>query len=31
MCGELGFSLVPQPADPTIVLVKKILSDHGVD
>jgi acetyltransferase len=31
MCRELGFSLVPQPADPTIVLVKKILSDHGVD
>jgi acetyltransferase len=31
MCRELGFSVAPPPADPTIVLVKKILSDHGVD
>ena len=29
MCRELGFSMVPQPADPAIVLVKKILGDDG--
>ena len=31
MCRELGFALVPQLADPTIVLVKKLLSEHGAD
>ena len=31
MCRELGFSMVSQPADPTIVLVKKILNDHVAD
>jgi hypothetical protein len=31
MCRELGFSMVPQPADPAIVLVKQILSGHGAD
>jgi len=25
MCRELGFSVAPQPADPGIVVVKKIL------
>jgi acetyltransferase len=29
MCRELGFSMFPQPADPAIVLVKKVLGDHG--
>jgi len=27
MCRELGFSIVPQPFDPAIMLVKKPLSD----
>jgi acetyltransferase len=31
MCRELGFSMVPQLADPAIVLVKKILSDDRAD
>ena len=31
MCRELGFSIVPQPVDPAIMLVKKTLSDDGAD
>jgi acetyltransferase len=31
MCRELGFSIVPQPADPTIMLVRKILTDDRAD
>jgi acetyltransferase len=31
MCRELGFSMVPQPADPAIILVKKLLSEHEAD
>jgi acetyltransferase len=31
MCRQLGFSVVPQPADPAIVLVKKLLSENEVD
>ena len=31
MCRELGFSMVPQPADPAIMVVNKILRDHGAD
>jgi acetyltransferase len=31
MCRELGFSVVPQPADPAIVLVKKLLSEDEAD
>jgi acetyltransferase len=27
MCRELGFSIAPRPADPTIMLVRKILTD----
>jgi hypothetical protein len=27
MCRELGFSMVPQPADPAIMVVNKILRD----
>jgi acetyltransferase len=30
MCREFGFSIVPQPADPAIMLVRRILTnDHG--
>ena len=31
MCRELGFAMVPQPADPAIMVVNKILRDHGAD
>ena len=31
MCRELGFAMVPQPADPAIIVVNKILRDHGAD
>ncbi|HEY2533002.1 MAG TPA: GNAT family N-acetyltransferase, partial [Xanthobacteraceae bacterium] len=31
MCRELGFSTGPQPADPAIVLVKRILDGQGAD
>ena len=31
MCRELGFSIVQQPTDPAIMLVKKTLSDDGAD
>jgi len=31
MCRELGFAMVPQPADPAIMVVNKILRDHGSD
>ena len=31
MRRELGFTMVPLPADPAIVLVKKILADGGGD
>jgi len=27
MCRELDFTIAPQPSDPAILLVKKILSD----
>jgi len=31
MCRELGFAMVPQPADPAIMVVNKILRNHGAD
>jgi acetyltransferase len=31
MCRELGFSIVSQPADPTVMLVRKILTDDRTD
>jgi len=31
MCRELGFLTVPQPADPSVILVRKILTDYGAD
>jgi hypothetical protein len=31
MCRELGFSIVPQPGDPAIMLVRKILTEEGAD
>ena len=31
MCRELGFSTATQPADPAIVLVKRILNGQGAD
>jgi acetyltransferase len=31
MCRELGFSIVFQPADPAIMLVRKILTGDGTD
>ena len=31
MCRELGFSVVPDRADPAIVLVKKILGEDEAD
>jgi acetyltransferase len=31
MCRELGFSIVSQPADPAIMLVRKILTGDGTD
>ena len=31
MCRELGFSIVPQPADPAIMRVRKILTDDQAD
>jgi acetyltransferase len=31
MCRELGFSIVSQPADPAVMLVRKILTDDRTD
>lgn len=31
MCRELGFTISPQPADPAIVQVRKILTEKGVN
>jgi acetyltransferase len=31
MCRELGFSIGPQPADPAIMAVRKILTDDQAD
>jgi acetyltransferase len=31
MCRELGFSIVPQQADPSVMLVRKILTDDRAD
>jgi acetyltransferase len=31
MCRELGFSIGPQPADPAIMVVKRILTDDQAD
>jgi hypothetical protein len=31
MCREFGFSIGPQPADPAIMAVRKILTDDQAD
>jgi acetyltransferase len=31
MCRELGFSIVPQQVDPSVMLVRKILTDDRAD